>query len=251
MGFKWGRTFFLGGWRDAMLSVVFPSHCALCQAYVGRSGDRGVCPACWSKILPVPPPLCRRCGLPLPAREAFLCGACRTTPPFFQGARAYGLYQQELRDLIHLLKFGGRQDLAKPLGDRMAAMESYAVEIANCQVLIPVPLHPRRLRRRGFNQSELLAKRVACRFDIPVYSRVLFRKKDTPPQSGLTDHQRRENVHGAFLVRRPKRVAGKRVLLVDDVLTTGATLNACTLALLSAGAAKVHVLTLARVPHLH
>jgi ComF family protein len=238
-------------WWDALLSAVFPSHCALCRAFVEKSRDRGICPACWARIPRVPRPFCLCCGLPLPAHEDLRCGLCRTHPPLFATARAYGLYQQELRELIHLFKFGGRQDLANPLGLRMASAYDPLPADSLPPVVIPVPLHPKRLRRRGFNQAELLAGTAARILDLPVYSHGLKRKKDTLPQSGLSDRQRLENVQAAFEVKTFFPISGRRVLLVDDVLTTGATLNACSKVLLAAGAARVDVLTLARVPHLH
>lgn len=236
--------------RDALLSVVYPSYCLLCGQFVERDRDRSVCPACWARIRRLPANLCLCCGVPLTIPQETMCGLCLSNRPPFQTAHAYGLYQEELREIVHHFKFHKRQGLAAPLGDRMAQVYLTRPAEERCDWIVPVPLSRKRLAERGFNQTELLARRMAKRLHLPVVTRSLVKRKNTPAQSGLTDEQRRHNVQGAFSVHHPEHLKGKRVLLVDDVYTTGATLMACSQALSMAGAATVRVITLARVPHL-
>jgi ComF family protein len=163
----------------------------------------------------------------------------------FAQARSFASYEGTLRALIQRLKYDGFRPLAKPLG-RFLAEAAQRLERQSFDVLVPVPLHPRRERRRGFNQAFLLAAQVSRLRKIPLAAGDCVRVRDTPPQTGLRAAERRKNVAGAFHVPKPQRVRDCRVLLVDDVLTTGATAHACALALREAGAAGVWVATLAR-----
>jgi len=163
----------------------------------------------------------------------------------FAQARSFASYEGTLRALIQRLKYDGFRPLAKPLG-RFLAEAARRLERQSFDVLVPVPLHPRRERGRGFNQAFLLAAQVSRLRKIPLAAGDCVRVRDTPPQTGLRAAERRKNVAGAFHVPKPQRVRGRRVLLVDDVLTTGATAHACALALRDAGAAGVWVATLAR-----
>jgi ComF family protein len=153
-----------------------------------------------------------------------------------------------LRTLVHELKYRGRRRLAARLAEELLATSSAQAVLARNAVLVPVPLHPRRRRERGFNQSELLAAELARRLHLEVAPAALVRRKDTPPQAGLSAAARRRNVAGAFAVRRRAQVAGRVVVLVDDVLTTGATSLACARMLKEAGATEVRLLAVARVP---
>lgn len=168
---------------------------------------------------------------------------CRRGATPFDWARGYGVYEGHLRQVIHLLKYDGMESLARPLGVLLAGL---LVQAGPVDLLVPVPLYWWRLWRRGFNQSELLAREVSGLAGVPLAAGVLRRSKNTATQTGLTSHQRRLNVRGAFQVSRPDTVAGKTVALVDDVITTGATVGACARALRRAGAARVVVLALAR-----
>ncbi len=174
------------------------------------------------------------------------CGYCRRGVFVFEQARSIGWYEGNLRELIHLLKYDGFRPLSKPLG-RILAGKIPEPEGAAFDLVLPVPLHSNRQRRRGFNQSALLAEELSKIYRIPAGSKDCVRVRDTPPQTGLRAAERRKNVEGAFHVPRPQGVQGRRVLLVDDVLTTGATANSCSRALLEAGAKGVWVATLARV----
>lgn len=195
---------------------------------------------------------CARCGLYLPGPVSLhgtvLCGYCRRDAFAFESARGFGWYEKPLRDLIHLLKYDGFRPLAKPLGKHLAALAGALAE-QPFDLVVPVPLHSNRQRQRGFNQSLLLATQVSKVLGVPVARKDCVRVRDTRPQTGLRASERRKNVAGAFDVPRPQSVKGRRVLLIDDVVTTGATVHACARALRQAGAAGVWVAALARAHH--
>ncbi len=179
-----------------------------------------------------------------------ICIHCEETPPRYQHAAAYGEFEDALRGLIHLLKYQGVRPAARPLGKFLAqVIEPALSQISGRVLLVPVPLHRARQRTRGFNQAELIA-RLALRdlgdSAIDFSPKALVRKRATESQTGYTREQRRENLRGAFAVRHPAEVAGRTVLLVDDVLTTGATADECARVLLRSGAKQVLVTTVAR-----
>jgi ComF family protein len=195
-------------------------------------------------------PGCARIFAGLPADTR--CEECRRTPPPFEWVRAVGAYRDGLRAAVHALKFRGRVAVAAPLGallaERGAALVGLtAADPAPIDAVVPVPLHPARLAERGFNQAELLAAPCARAWGRPLVTGALVRTRPTRPQTELDAAERGANVAGAFAVRRPAALAGRRVLLVDDVLTTGATARAAARALREGGAAAVGVLVLARV----
>lgn len=183
---------------------------------------------------------------PWPLDEAGVCAACRSGLRGFDRAASFGAYEGHLRSLIHLFKYGGMTPLAKPLAaflERVLAIDDHY------DAVVFVPLHWRKRWRRGFNQAELLARLIARKRGLPVWN-VLRRKRWTATQAGLANAGRRRNVAGAFAVknnRRSRQLAGKRILLIDDVMTTGATAGACAVALKRGGAGSVSLLTLARV----
>jgi len=178
-----------------------------------------------------------------PLDEHDLCMVCRESLVNFDSAYSFGSYEGPLRDLIHLFKYAKVETLAKPLA-RLLVQALPLDERFDC--IIAMPMHWRKRWQRGFNQAELLARPVARRYGLRLSSN-LKRRRYTKPQAGLSEAARRENLKGSFETRRPEQLAGKRVLLVDDVFTTGATLRAAAAALKSAGAAHVSALTLARV----
>ncbi len=177
------------------------------------------------------------------------CGLCRRAQPPFIRAVAYGSYDSGLRELIHLLKFEQVRPAAAVLGGMLAkalaGLETVWTE--RPVVVVPVPLHARKLRQRGFNQAELIAQHaVKLAGGMAVHSRVLERRRETQSQIGLTRHQRRENLRGSFIVARPQEIAGREILLVDDVFTTGTTVSECARVLRRAGASRILVATVAR-----
>lgn len=238
----------------AFLHMVFPSPCRVCHRPLDAARRSLICGRCWRQVRPVPQPFCPRCGRPFASPRALeespghLCGACREQPPAFVMARAATLYEADgaMRQAILLFKYGGRPALCRPLGRLMAEAAGGLFEPREFDLLIPVPLHPQREHARGFNQAALLAKEVGSAWGLRVRSRLLRRVRATETQSGGR-REREENVGGAFRVARPDQVEGRRLLLIDDVLTTGATVNECAKTLLAAGAAEVAVYTLARV----
>jgi len=175
-----------------------------------------------------------------------LCGRCLLKEPPFDAARSYGVYEAVLHDAVHAFKYGGNLTLGEQLGRLMARHEYPSFRIRDYELLVPVPLHPRRLRQRGFNQSVLLAREISKHRGIPLDFLALRRVIDTESQAGLKKDERRSNMKKAFSVPDPERVRGRRILLVDDVHTTGSTLGECAKTLLRGGAESVGALTLAR-----
>ena len=237
------------GWAVAALDLVFPACCPVCEASLGEGRRDPLCGACWDGIVRIEPPLCRRCGAGIhvegpPALDgARECGACAVAPPTFEWARAAALYAGPLREAIQRFKFGRRVALARPLA--ALVLEQCGSAVPAGAVLVPVPLGRERERERGFNQAALLAERVAQALHAPWRPRWLARSRATAPQTALSANERRDNVRGAFVASTA--AAGADVVVVDDVLTTGATVAECARALRAAGARSVGVLTVARV----
>jgi len=220
---------------EPLLDLIFPPHCVAC----GTMGS-WFCPACRDRVQRQEPPLCERCGRPI--TSGTICGHCRRHPLAVDGLRSVALHRQPLSKAIHALKYGGVRVLAAPLG---ALMAEYAIDLGLvADALVPVPLHRARERQRGYNQSHLLAREMSVVLRWPVVE-ALARLRNTPAQVGLNRAQRLDNVRDAFCATDAS-VAGRRVLLIDDVCTTGATLGACSQALRRAGARSVWALTLAR-----
>jgi ComF family protein len=225
---------------DRLLDLVFPPRCASCQ----QTGT-WLCDACREQITPIRPPICSRCGRPLtrPVSDVVsLCLACRHAPPTLDGIRSVAFFEGPLRLAIHRFKYRNGQPLAEPLGQLLA--DYLNQNHLPADVIVPVPLHPNRLHERGYNQSALLARHLGRVTGLLVVEGCLRRVKATAPQIDLTAAQRRENVAGAFDCI-DDRLAGRHVLLIDDVYTTGATLEACAAAVRAHGARSVWALTLA------
>jgi ComF family protein len=231
-------------WVTAVLDLVFPPLCPVCDGILGADRRDPLCGACWEGFERIAPPWCRCCGAPLGIEG--LCGACRRRRPRFAYARAAVLYGDLVREAIHAFKFGGRRGLATPLGDLLAGLGLSALPGAVPDALVPVPLHPRRARERGYDQALLLARRLERACGVPVVADALLRAVPTQPQTDLDASARSRNVRDAFAVSRPERITGRHVVLVDDVLTTGATAGECARTLYGAGATAVGVLTVAR-----
>ncbi len=240
---------------DAFLNVLYPQSCFICNAPVVHQRECGVCGNCWHRALQlrITSPWCACCGLPVLGFDpgsGHLCSDCITDPPAFSAARSYGYYQAELSRIVQQLKFRGARNLVGLLGPLMASAFLDSWKRDEIDLIVPVPLHKKRRRERGFNQSELLASSIGTILAIPVRHGAVRRIRQTAPQVGLSDSERVDNVRGAFDCTRPAEIRGGRVLLVDDVMTTGATVRSVVQAIVRAGAARVSVLTLARaVPH--
>lgn len=224
------------GWLGVLLDLVFPPRCAGCRR-------RGIwlCGPCVAALTRLGPPLCRYCGRPTGGVQT--CPDCWRHRPALDGVHSPYLFEGPLRLLIHRFKYRHGAHLAAPLAALLSAGD--AVFLRPADAIIPVPLHPRRLRQRGYNQAALLAAALAPRLGLPVVEGCLQRVRDTPPQMGLPAAERRRNVRGAFACA-DETLRGRRVLVVDDVCTTSATLDACAVALKRSGATVVTGLTLAR-----
>jgi ComF family protein len=230
---------------EPVLAVVFPSACPACGRLVARSGRGPLCEACW-EALPRHRAITCRCGLPLPPGRP-VCGRCRRGRQPFSSGASLGPYEGTLRVALLALKYQARRRAAARLVEALLEDPAVHTLVATSDVLVPVPLHPRRLRERGFNQSALLARELGRRTGRPACPDVLVRRRDTAAQTGLCAAARRRNVRDAFAVRRRALIAGRVVTLVDDVVTTGATALACARPLADGGARELRLLTVARV----
>jgi ComF family protein len=232
--------------RASLLNLIFPPQCLVCDTLVPEHGT--LCAACWSQVPFATAPMCACCGLPLEfvVDETTLCGECLAEHPPYSRARSVFVYNDTSRALVLKLKYQDEQYLAQVFGRWLK--NAGAELVAASDIIVPVPLHYWRMVRRRYNQSALIAKVLARETGLPAALDGLIRARHTPQQTGLTRAQRQKNVSGAFVVNPKKRDAlkGKCVLLIDDVMTTGATLDACTKMLLKQGVAQVNVLTLAR-----
>lgn len=236
---------------DALLAITLAPRCAACAAVLSAPLNGPVCSSCWRGVIPLIPPFCRTCGDPLASWRIISaaleeCPRCRRGGYVFSAARAAGNYEGTLRDILHAFKYDNRRSLAHPLGAMLRTAGADLLAGAHCAV--PVPLHPWRRLRRGFNQAEALAVQLG----LPM-THALWRRRATAPQTGLHAAARRRNVSGAFTLSpfgtrewRQTWLADRVVVLVDDVRTTGATLNACAAVLLEAGVREVRALTVAR-----
>ena len=235
---------------EGVADALFPWACVGC----GAGADSPLCPECLGRVRWIAEPCCSTCGLPFPTRPSRLCERCLKDPPPFRRLRAVACYgpSEEARDplgiALRALKYGGRRALARSLSTLLADRFPYPGE--RFDVAAPVPLHVERLRARGFNQALLLAREPARRLGAPLDAGLLVRSRPTPSQVGLGERARRTNVRSAFALRPGRSVADKRVLLVDDVCTSTATVRACAHLLRRCGAESVDVLVASRaLPH--
>jgi ComF family protein len=270
---------------DALKAALFPGKCLVCRSFFqpgtehgGRLFKKGfadesffglpkkvlferltapfLCLSCRIGFTPVEPPFCSDCGILFKSREGedHVCGTCRLSPKRFGIARASGVYDGSLMAMIHLLKYRGKIQLARPLGALLLCALRDFWDEKDLDLVVPVPLHTRRFRTRGFNQAFLLirdwgvlssdpTKKSPC---VQIDRQLLVRSKWTEPQTGMDRKRRIANIRGAFSISDASTIKGKRILLVDDVYTTGATADECSKVLLAGGAGRVDVLTLAR-----
>lgn len=239
---------------DALVCVLFPASCELCDTPLSRFSLVPICACCWKDLEPLGASGCVRCGDLLDLSDQPLCRACRMAPPPFERAVSWGVYRNNLRALIHAFKYRGMKWAGGRLGVLLAqACATLADEMPGEVLVVPVPLHRSRLAARGYNQARLLARHAVRRlhhthpaWHLRLAPHALFRTRATESQTGLTNRQRRLNLRGAFAVQNREAVRGRAILLVDDVMTTGATVRAAAGELKRAGAAGVWVATLAR-----
>lgn len=227
------------------LDLLLPPRCPACREIVENNGR--FCLQCWTGLTFVTDPVCSTCGAPfdIDRGPGARCGACLETPPRFAAARAALVYSGSARTVLLGFKHGDRQHLVDIMAPQMIRVGRDW--LASDTVLVPVPLHRGRLWKRGFNQAALLARTISRRTGSPTAVDALVRVKPTASSRGMGRRARADNVRGAFRVARAEAVKGKEIIIIDDVLTTGATVEACARVLLRAGAARVRVLTWARV----
>lgn len=225
---------------NKFLNILFPETCPICKMPAKSHSTAPICADCWQTVSPYGGPVCRRCGKPLVSGVSTTCGECLQDEPSFVYARSFGLYEGILRKAINLLKYHNVKRLSKPLSAIILSLKIPAAD-----AVIPVPLHENRLRQREFNQSALLAKHIGKSLGIEVILNRLVKIKDTMPQVGLRSQDRRKNIKKAFEVRRTELIEGKNIILIDDVITTGATVRECSRVLKKAGAENIYVTTLA------
>ena len=230
---------------DGLIAALLAPSCAVCDTPLGEPTRGPVCPSCWAQVHPFTPPLCTHCGDPLPSWrvisvQSAACPRCRRRPSAISRSGAIGGYEGILRSVVHALKYDKRQSLALPLAELLR--QECTDILTGIDLAVPVPLHRSRLRARGFNQAELIARGLR----LPT-GNLLRRIRATATQTDLPAARRHANVRGAFAMARRARVTGLRILLVDDVSTTGATLEACARVLKEAGALEVRAVTAARV----
>lgn len=233
----------------SLLDFIYPPRCLLCTSYLRGEKAGELCGQCSSKVRYVQKPICYRCGKPFfhEYEGDSLCGECIVRKRYFGKARSVAFYRGTIRDAVHCLKYRLKRCLSVPLGLLMVQRASSFIERKEYQVIMPVPLHPKRLKERGFNQALSLAQVLGKHGDIPLDRYNLVRKRYTKSQVGLSERERRKNVRDAFSIVNKSKVNQKVILLVDDVYTSGTTVNECSKVLMNAGAQRVDVLTLARV----
>ena len=224
--------------KDDLLDFVYPQSCPICEK-------------CWSTLATLPAPFCTYCKSLLEDEETTFKHRCvylsHPEDRRILSVRSLGTFDDHYKTLIHRFKYGRKIPLGKRLAESLGEKVACEKDFIGCDLIIPVPLHRARHRSRGFNQSQILAEGISEVTNLPLMKDILKRKKNTQDQTYLNAQQRKENVRGAFVVTQPDRIVGKHVILVDDVITTGATLNECARMLLDAGATKIFAVTLAVV----
>lgn len=228
------------------LDIIFPPQCLVCEMLVPSHGT--LCLSCWQKVPFIADPMCAACGLPFEFSigDGALCGDCLQERPPYSRARSVFVYDEHSKSLVTGLKFHDQLHLASVYDGWLAKTGTELIHASD--VIVPVPLSYRRFVGRRYNQAALLAQSLGKKTHLPVIPDALTRTRHTPPQTGLSRRQREDNVKGAFTInpRHAATIKGKSILLIDDVMTTGATLSACANVLLKNNAAAVNVLTLSR-----
>jgi ComF family protein len=232
----------------AFLDILFPPLCHACKSFIPDAGAIHLCESCLAGSPAIASPHCTLCGLPFLTEGGtdHLCGGCIRNPPSFAAARAAVMFDGPVRDLIHRFKYGKKVQHCRPLGLLTARQLGEFVAASSADLIIPVPLHVKRLRERGFNQALLLTEALAKQWRLPLSRHNLRRIRWTEPQISLSALERKENVRGAFAVHDAAGVRNRRIILVDDVYTTGSTVAECSRTLRKAGAEAVFVATISR-----
>lgn len=233
---------------QGLIDVVFPPRCGTCGKVLAEGSGPYFCEACRSDFDLCMSPLCPSCGIPYADRSGtdHLCERCLTSPPPYSACRSVATYRGVLQEAIHRVKYGRDVTVGEMLGELMAECSDSLLNTDGYSMVLPVPLHTRKLRERGFNQSLLLSRPVARRRGLKLDYTVLKKKFHTEPQISFGRTERTENLKGAFEVTDPLRIKGEKIVLIDDVFTTGSTVRECARALKKSGAEAVSVFTLCR-----
>lgn len=244
-----GCGFIMNAFLTELIDFVYPPVCGFCNTGLDVSDAGSICVSCRSWVAYIEPPWCTRCGRAYAHEEQFahLCGECITRPRNYRRARSVAHYRDMVRSALHRFKYGLKQHLAQTLGSLMTERLASLDAEWRYDLIMPVPLHPRRLRGRGFNQSLSLASALSGRIRVPLDRFNLKRIRWTESQVGLSETQRAFNVKDAFCISRPEAIRHACILLIDDIYTSGSTVDECSRELMNAGAEAVDVLTLARV----
>lgn len=240
-------------WIEPLVTFVYPAACRECGNLIGIGQVPYICDDCWRKIETLEPPWCHRCGIPVRDEDGLvfdseiICSECLANPPPFGKLRAAAFYEPTVREAIHALKYGRRRVLAKHLVQFMQQRLPCDLSGDDYDMLLPIPLHKKRFRKRGFNQSELLAAGVASVWSVPLRKDILLRVRNTVALSTLNSQAERvQTISGAFDLHFPVAVQGKRLLLVDDIFTTGTTIDEAVRVLQPADPSTIDVLVLCR-----
>jgi competence protein ComFC len=236
--------------KDDVLDFIYPQHCAICKKHLNRE-EEDVCEACWNSLAILPDPFCPYCRSFYEPGDT-KCSFCRSAGSAGEDrmipmVRSLGRFDDYYKVLIHQLKYGKKIPLGRKLAQRLGETIIGSSNYMESDFLVPVPLHKSRYRERGFNQSEIVAEEISKTTGVTSLKNVLKRKKNTKDQTDLSPQEREQNVKGAFVVTEPETVSGKRIILVDDVITTGATLSECARMLRQAGAERILGMTIAVV----
>ena len=231
-----------------LLSLIFPLECRICKKTLEVGNLTYICPECFTRIRFIKEPYCLKCGRPLRPFEDRICKNCQKEKRYFKKICSISLYQGVMREAILLLKYQKVKALISPLGKLLLKYCQENLKINDFDLVLPVPLYRSKRKEREFNQAEVFARMIAEHYSLPLAQENLLRIRDTRTMSGLNPEERRRNVKGAFSVKRQEEVKNKRILLIDDICTTGATVDECSKVLLTAGVKEVTVLTLARTP---
>ncbi|MBI5555141.1 MAG: ComF family protein [Elusimicrobia bacterium] len=230
---------------NIILNTIFPLKCEVCRQQVPLSAGARICQSCRGKILLIGDYFCRKCGKSLQVETAFCVDCHRDDTLYYESIKAAGIYQGVLRESIHVFKYNRRSCLGPDLGEFMLSSYQKHFGLNSFDKLVPVPLHKKQYRQRQYNQSEVLAKNLSRATGIPVAVNVLARIRGTRPQFTLNRQERASNIRNAFQVKNRDWLKGSKVLVIDDICTTGSTINECARILKQAGAIEVHGLVLA------
>ena len=241
---------FLRELKDDILDLVYPQNCTICQKHLGGE-EKDVCENCWKTLASLSAPFCPYCKSFLEDNHTLAEHLCpylsKPEDRKILAVRSLGTFDDHYKKLIHRFKYDRKIPLGKRLAQGLGKVVAQDEDFESCDLIIPVPLHRARHRERGFNQSEILAEGVSQAINLPLVKETLKRKKNTKDQTYLNAQQRAENVSDAFVVTRPEKINERDVILVEDVITTGATLNECARMLEMAGAKRILAVTLAVV----